>query len=275
MAKKGNRLVGKVWGVGERVFGKDMEKKRWIFDKLVKSVMVYGAEIWGWKEWEKMEKIQEKYWRWTLGLDRETPGYIVEEEIKFEKIRVQTGKRAVKYEEEVRKRNEIVMVNECMREIRKERIRYGQEERRLFYERVGYAREEIERRREEGRDTVEELVARDKDVQGRERRERIAEGRYNEGYMEIMVEGKADYIVSGMELKEKRMVARFRCGNEENESRYWWEDEKRIYRMCGEGRENIWHMMREKVILGVKGEGVEWMKGVLESRERVERRGQV
>ncbi|KAK5639464.1 hypothetical protein RI129_011956, partial [Pyrocoelia pectoralis] len=30
-----------------------------------------------------------------------------------------------------------------------------------------------------------------------------------------------------------------------------------------------------KVILGVKGEGVEWMKGVLESRERVERRGHV
>jgi hypothetical protein len=38
------------------------------------------------------------------------------------------------------------------------------------------------------------------------------------------------------------MVARFRCGNEERENRYWMEGEERTCRMCYEQREIIEHM---------------------------------
>ena len=41
-----------------------------LFDTLVRSVITYGAEIWGYKEWKEIEKIQDKYINWTLKLDR-------------------------------------------------------------------------------------------------------------------------------------------------------------------------------------------------------------
>jgi hypothetical protein len=42
--------------------------------------------------------------------------------------------------------------------------------------------------------------------------------------------------------KERKMMARFRCGNEETENRYWMEGEERRCRMCNEERETMEHM---------------------------------
>ena len=53
-----------------------------LFDALVQSVMMYVAEIWGWKKRERIEKMQERYLRWSLGVDFNTPGYAVMEETK-------------------------------------------------------------------------------------------------------------------------------------------------------------------------------------------------
>jgi hypothetical protein len=51
-----------------------------MFQSLIESILMYGAEISGWKEPEEVERVQEKYLRWVLGVDRETPGYIVRKE---------------------------------------------------------------------------------------------------------------------------------------------------------------------------------------------------
>jgi hypothetical protein len=37
---------------------------------------MYGAEICGWKEQEEVEKVQEKYLKGVLAVDRETSRYI-------------------------------------------------------------------------------------------------------------------------------------------------------------------------------------------------------
>lgn len=48
--------------------------------------MSYGMEVWSWREGERIERMQERYLRWVLGMRWKTPGYIIggiaEEEIK-------------------------------------------------------------------------------------------------------------------------------------------------------------------------------------------------
>ena len=59
-----------------------------MFDSLVVSIMAYGAEIWGWEDVEEMGKIQKKYLKRTLGLEKCTPDCILLEETKQEKLRL-------------------------------------------------------------------------------------------------------------------------------------------------------------------------------------------
>jgi hypothetical protein len=40
---------------------------------MIESILMYEAEIWGWKEQEKVEKLQEKNLSAVLGVDRKTP----------------------------------------------------------------------------------------------------------------------------------------------------------------------------------------------------------
>jgi hypothetical protein len=40
---------------------------------MIESILMYGEKIWGWKKQEDVEKMQEKYLRVVLGVDRETP----------------------------------------------------------------------------------------------------------------------------------------------------------------------------------------------------------
>lgn len=45
--KKAAIVVGEVWGIGKRRFGKDWNRRIWLFDRLVWTVMSYDVEIWG------------------------------------------------------------------------------------------------------------------------------------------------------------------------------------------------------------------------------------
>lgn len=63
-------------------------------DRLVWTVMGYGVEMWGWKERESMERLEERHLRWVLGLDWSTPGYTVREEILRDKLRGRAERRA-------------------------------------------------------------------------------------------------------------------------------------------------------------------------------------
>jgi hypothetical protein len=61
--------------------------ERAIVRKVNKAVeCVWGIE-------EEVEKVQEKYFRRVLGVDRETPGYIVRKECKRNRLSVKAGKR--------------------------------------------------------------------------------------------------------------------------------------------------------------------------------------
>jgi hypothetical protein len=65
---------------------------------------------------------------------------------------------------------------------------------------------------------------RDKDTDKQERRERITESRYNRKYERCMTEEIPEYLRES--AKERQIMARFSCGNEERENRYWTEGRK-------------------------------------------------
>ncbi|XP_011883922.1 PREDICTED: golgin subfamily A member 6-like protein 22, partial [Vollenhovia emeryi] len=150
-----------VWGIGKRKFGKDWRRRLWLFDRLVYPVLEYGAEIWGWKEREKVEALHEKYLRWTLGVEGRTPGYIVREELQREKLRGRLGKRARGFEERLKEGKGSDLARKCWEE-RKERERKGkgeskwEKERREFLKKRGIE-EESEEGSEEGRDWRREI----------------------------------------------------------------------------------------------------------------------
>ncbi|KAJ3647217.1 hypothetical protein Zmor_024747 [Zophobas morio] len=182
MVRKVNKVIGTVWEIGERKFGHDYKRGMMMFDSLIKSIFMYEAEIWGWREYEEIERVQEKYLKWTLGFEK----YIVREETKREKMRVEAGKRAVGFEEKFSERGDSKILQECWIEIRKEGRKHVWNERDKYYEGKGYACEEIERMREMGRSMKEELTVRDKDIDKQERRSRISVCRYSAEYRKIV-----------------------------------------------------------------------------------------
>jgi len=97
--KRAAMVIGQVWGIGKRRYGSDWERRLWLFDRLVWTVLEYGVEVWEWKEREGMEKIEERYLRWMLDVDRRTPGYLVREELQREKLKGRIRRRAWGYEE--------------------------------------------------------------------------------------------------------------------------------------------------------------------------------
>jgi hypothetical protein len=62
-----------------------------MFESMIESVLIQ----------EEVQRVQEKYLRWVPGVDRETPGYIMREECKRNRLRVKAGKRAAKFEDKM------------------------------------------------------------------------------------------------------------------------------------------------------------------------------
>lgn len=44
-----------------------------MFESLVESIALYGAEIWGWQYKDRLDRIKRKYVKWILELNRGTP----------------------------------------------------------------------------------------------------------------------------------------------------------------------------------------------------------
>ena len=55
--KRANVVMKQVWGIGERKFQNDFKRRMMLFDYLVMGVMLYGVELFGWKERIECERI--------------------------------------------------------------------------------------------------------------------------------------------------------------------------------------------------------------------------
>jgi hypothetical protein len=101
-----------------------------------------------------------------------------------------------------------------------------EQEREDYYQRSGYASEEVERLRVKGRWMNAELSERDKNADKQGRRKRIKKS--SSRYERCMTEEILEYLRRNR-AREKKMMARFKCGNEGRgeKNKYWTEGEER------------------------------------------------
>lgn len=224
--KKAAAVMGQVWGIGKRRYGKDWGKRLWLFDRLVWTVVGYGVEIWWWEERKGVERLEERYLRWVLGVDRRTPGYLVREELQREKIKERAGRRAWGFKKRLEEGKGGELARRCWEEI-KERRRKGktnsdwEKEREGFFEKRGVSLEDMERGREEEGVWFGEMEKKEREKQRKERWEKIKGSQYNTWYKEVKREGIPGYLKKGWGESRWRRVARFRLGSEMREAWFW------------------------------------------------------
>ena len=123
-----------------------------LFRYLVKSVMEYGVEIWGWEEKRELEKIMMDYARWIFSLDFCTPRYLIARELGLDKLRIKWGIRARRFEEKIKKMEEDRWIKKCWKEKEKDewQDQYGLE-RENYYNRNGWSAKTIDVRTGKGK----------------------------------------------------------------------------------------------------------------------------
>ena len=52
-----------------------MRRISYLLDTLVKAILTYGAEIWGWREGTEVEKMTGRYVKMMMGLAKNMPTY--------------------------------------------------------------------------------------------------------------------------------------------------------------------------------------------------------
>jgi hypothetical protein len=57
--RKANKAVGGVWGIGGRKWGGDFWRRLMMLESMRESILMHGAEIWGWKEQEDRESARQ------------------------------------------------------------------------------------------------------------------------------------------------------------------------------------------------------------------------
>lgn len=279
LARKGNVAVKQVWGIGERLFKNDFKTRMKLFDTLVKSIISYGVEIWGWEERATLERIQNKYIKWTLGLDRCTPEYILLEEVKREKLKIGWSQRAWTFERNLEVSTKTI-AKACLKEKKKNQKTFGNQEER-YINRCGYSGEGLRLLESEEVNAKTILRARDREVQQQEQYNKIKATRYNRRYKESRVIDIPEYLRNKGDKGSQNLIARIRCGNEENRNKYWLNEEERKCDLCGIEESTLEHLTRhcnkiEKTLIPIKTilddtnntTKIEWLRNLVKQRKK-------
>lgn len=150
LIRKGKIATKRVWGLDERICKNDFKRRWMLFNYLIQSVMSYGVELWGWEEKRELEKVMMDYTRWIFRLDFCTPRYIIQRELRMDKLKVGWGIRAVRYEEKVRNSQIGSLLAICWKEKKVDKIKDKYSlERKEYYKQLGWELEDIEEIRRE------------------------------------------------------------------------------------------------------------------------------
>lgn len=255
---KVNSCMGKLWNFGERRFKDDWKLRMKIFDTMIQGIMTYGVEIWGWKEQKVLEKCQEKYIKWVMKLDRETPAYMFMIETGRKKLESLAAGRVLKWDKKMSRKEENSLEKICWEKRKKEyeknrvEIKKGTKEweRRALMEKVGYSGRIWIKKVEQDMDEME-LRKKVDDIHLQEWRASLEKSSYAKEIKEII--GKDSNIHSEVIKYTKDALEtfyRFKLGSENRESKYWRSEEEKLCRMCGEEIESIRHILEKCRITG-------------------------
>ncbi|XP_033218123.1 uncharacterized protein LOC117173592 [Belonocnema kinseyi] len=97
VAGKAQKASNAGWGVMMSSRIKGLRRRAYLLDTLVKSGFMYSVEVWGWHNTNEWEKLQGRYMKMIMGLDRQTPAYICRLESGKTKVEVEARRRAGSY----------------------------------------------------------------------------------------------------------------------------------------------------------------------------------
>ena len=165
-----------------------------------------------------MEALQDRFLKCVLGVDRDTPGYMVREVLQRGLLRGRAGMRAWGFERKLEEGEGGELARLCWEEMkgrfeRRKVLEGWKKEGEQFFEERGWTVEEVERGRERGEVRGEEIVVRERKMQEEERWKRIGESKYNKWYWRIKGPGVPGYLKKGWGESRWQRVAKFRLGN--------------------------------------------------------------
>lgn len=193
------------------------------------------------------------YTRWVYSLDFCTPRYMILKELKLEKLKIDWGLRAMRYEKRSKEFKGKNLVKLCWLEKDKSKGKGDlyRMERERFYNDNGWSTRVIKKLNGEGRNMEGQVRIREQDIQGQIINSKIAEARYNKRYREIgMINETPNYLLKGNleEVRagdEIRAMVKLRCGNLEEANKYWISEEEVRCKFCEVGKDNLEHLVVE------------------------------
>lgn len=250
MAAKVRKAMNAVWGVWKRAGIRTMREKLYLMDVIVKAGCLYGVEIWGWDQWEAIERVQGRYVKMALGVNINTPNYIWEMEAGRDRLEVNNFSRAGKYLREIGKMGEERWPKICLREeVRAAKngdiTKWSKMVKKALAS-VGDGESWDEILNEEERGKVKENLERGAKIKQEQRIQanwgKIERSSYCREYGEWKKElGCEKYLQDKKWSNEtKEQWARLRCGNLGREKSKGFKEDK--CRVCGDGKENMEHI---------------------------------
>lgn len=113
--RKAQKAANVTWGVINRAGRGSKGEKMYLMNTLVRAIMMYGVELWGNGEIDKVETMQARYCKYVLRVAINTPGYIWRTELGVEGIKVTARERVCRYMCNVLRMNEERWPRVCLK----------------------------------------------------------------------------------------------------------------------------------------------------------------
>ena len=68
-----------------------------LFEKMIKPILLYGSEVWGFGNFDTLERVQLKFYKYILNLKKATPSYLIYGEIGITPLSVNIKNRVISY----------------------------------------------------------------------------------------------------------------------------------------------------------------------------------